>query len=645
MFSIKHLSYTLRTLLRWIGQRSVSRLLRAALRLILLSAVVWVISITLYKPFNIDIFYERMFFLYGLEDPELMSRLGIADRYGLDFFNGKLTDISKKQSTEVDQDFINRNLYMLEAYKRSDQTPQQLISTDILRYYLNSQVRRSFIYDQNYLVNHVDGVQVELPRFMIEVHQIENLHDANNYIKRLQQFSDKFDQLIEGLKYREQQGIVAPKFVIDKVLDEIRLFLTPNIRDNILHRDFIYKIENARRLRKLAESRERILPGGDTLNIVYPELRNEVAVVIADDVYPAYKRLYEFLEQQREIATNIAGAWHLPDGLTYYKMMLQIQTSTDAQPEDLFYTAEDEIPLLQEKMKGCFSELGMDTTRELGVLLRQLDERKELQYSDDLKGQNEFFRDLRRQIDSVRLLVPRFFPRTPPRLSFDIQRLPDFRENAADLITYELDTETGRPTIYINMQDMQSIPRYRVPQFAALILLGMHMPAWYEGQLKDLPTFRRVLNFNSFREGWYAYVNKKLLDYNVFKDRPLVRLALLRYELLILAALAADIDMNYNRVDREEVITTLQQTMGYTRIHARSIVDESVVVPGVNCVPKAGQLQFDMLKVMLEGLTEEGSFDEREFHEFVLKNGGMPLTVLFAQVRKRIQEQSQAQSQ
>lgn len=641
MFSIKQLSYTIRTFLRWIRQRSLSHLVRNIARATLLGVFVWVVSITLYKPFDIDIFYERMFFLYGLEDPELMSRLGIADRYGLDFFNGKLTDISKKQSTKVDQDFINRNLYMLEAYKRADQTPQQLISTDILRYYLNSQVRQSFIYDQNYLVNHVDGVQVELPRFMIEVHQINDLHDANNYIRRLGQFSDKIDQLIEGLKHREQQGIVAPKFVIDKVLDEIRMFLTPNIRDNILYRDFIYKIEQSRRIRKLATSRQRVTPSGDTLRIIYPELRNEVAVVIADDVYPAYERLYAFLEQQRKVATNIAGAWHLPDGLTYYKIMLQIQTSTDAQPEDLSYTAEDEIPLIQQKIKNCLDELGMDTTRQTGQLLRKLDQRKDLQYADDLAGQKEFFKDLRRQIDSVRLLVPRFFPRTPPRLSFDIKRLPVFRENAAGLITYELDTETSRPEIYINMQDMRNIPRYRVPQLASLILLGMHMPAWYEGQLKSLPTFRRVLNFDSFREGWYAYVNKKLLDYEVFRDRPLVRLSLLRYELLILAQLAADIDMNYNRIDREEVIETLRQTMGYTYIHARSIVDESVVVPGADCVPKAGQLQFSMLRLMLESAAAEGSFDERAFHDFILKNGEMPLTVLFAQVRKRLQEQDE----
>ncbi|MEM6298807.1 MAG: hypothetical protein AAF740_08990, partial [Bacteroidota bacterium] len=94
MFSWKNIVYTLRQLIQWLENRSFRRILRNFLWGGLLSLIVWVVSITLFKPFNIDIFYERMFFLYGLEDPELMSRLGIADRYGIDFFNAELTDIS-----------------------------------------------------------------------------------------------------------------------------------------------------------------------------------------------------------------------------------------------------------------------------------------------------------------------------------------------------------------------------------------------------------------------------------------------------------------------------------------------------------------------------------------------------------------------
>lgn len=643
MLSLKHLSYLTRSALRWLESRSPRRVFRYTMYGGLLSLFVWVISVTLYKPFSIDIFYERMFFLYGLEDPELMSRLGIADRYGLDFFNGKLTDISKKQSKHLEEDFIQRNLYMLEAYKRSDQTPQQLISTDILKFYLSDQIRQNFIYDQNYLVNHVNGVQVELPRFMIEVHQVRDIHDANNYLKRLGQFSTKIDQLIAELRLREQQGVVAPRFVIDKVLREIQLFLSEDIRNNILYRDFIYKIDNSPSIQRLAESRKRMLYTGDTLDIIYPELYNEIAVVIADNVYPAYQRLYDFLEEQRSKATNIAGAWHLPEGMAYYLIMLQIQTSTDMQPEDLIYLAEEELPVLQDEIKDCLHRIGMDTTRTNVELLNELDSDTAWLYSDDLKGQQRFFKDLRRQIDSTRSLISRFFPDIPPSISFEIRRLPFFRENAAGLLTYESDRKTGRPVVYINMRNIRDIPIYSVPRLAAVILLGMYMPEWYEKQLEDIPTFRRVLPFQAFDKGWQAYINWLLWQEGVFENQPLVKLALLRHELLLTTKMAADIEMNYNQVERQEVVQRLVETTGYPLMRMQELVDKSVVISGINCVSKVGQMHFISLRDMASREIDPAKFDKREFHRFLLKNGGMPLTVLSAQVRKFIEAKNSAE--
>ena len=46
-------------------------------------------------------------------------------------------------------------------------------------------------------------------------------------------FDTKFDQVLEGLKIREQNGIVPPKFVIQRVLDEMKGFTGQKVSDEI----------------------------------------------------------------------------------------------------------------------------------------------------------------------------------------------------------------------------------------------------------------------------------------------------------------------------------------------------------------------------------------------------------------------------
>ncbi len=635
MFFWKNIVYTLRHLLQWLENRSFRRILRSLLWGGLLSLVIWVVSIILFKPFNIDIFYERMFFLYGLEDPELMSRLGIADRYGLDFFNAKLTDISEQQNRQFDQEFIRRNLDMLQAYKRSEQSEQQLISTDILTTYLENQILYSAAINKSYLVNHINGVQVELPRFMVEVHEVDDIHDANNYLKRLAKFSPKIDQLIAGLEKRQREGIVAPRFVIDKVLIEIRTFLTTNVEDNLLYRDFMYKINRAERIQRLAVARGHLVPTGDTVDVVYPELQTELGVVLADEVYPAYRRLYDFLKEQREIASGSAGSWTLSDGRSHYSLMLKVETTVDASPYELSDYAEDEIPLLQEEVKRCFHEIGLDTTKSHVELLAELDNDPRYQYTDDKAGQKAFFRDLRRQIDSTKALIPRFYPDVPPNLSFEVRPLPRYKENSSGLITYDQVEKTSVPVVYLNMRNIREIPKYSVAQMACKIVLGMHMQHFYKRKIADqIPTFRRVLKFDAFEEGWYAHINRRIWEMGIFADDPLSRLSILQHELYLTSIMAADIMLNFNEVPRNEVVDYLHEITGFSKVRLQEEVDKSVVVPGANCVPIVGQRRFELNRQRVEEQVNPMLFDERELNAFFLKNGEMPLPVIYKQVMK-----------
>ena len=70
-----------------------------------------------------------------------------------------------------------------------------------------------------YPVSQMRGVHAPIPTFMINIHKIDDVKDAEAYIARLRGFPKLFDQLLVNLKMREEKGVVAPHFVFPLVLD------------------------------------------------------------------------------------------------------------------------------------------------------------------------------------------------------------------------------------------------------------------------------------------------------------------------------------------------------------------------------------------------------------------------------------------
>ena len=53
-------------------------------------------------------------------------------------------------------------------------------------------------------VNQLFGVQSGFPSFMESTHQVHSVGDAEDYVSRLNAVGVKFDQVLEGLRKREE---------------------------------------------------------------------------------------------------------------------------------------------------------------------------------------------------------------------------------------------------------------------------------------------------------------------------------------------------------------------------------------------------------------------------------------------------------
>ena len=151
-----------KTIVKWFGVLFGAALLAAAISLVNL---VW------FRPFSLNLFYEKVFVTFVLENPELLTSLGIAEQFGYRRHNAHLDDLS---IAKADRDFATWHGYLadLKSYDLAAQTTAQRLSTRVLAFYINSQLEGERFRFHDYPVNQLWGVQNDTPEFLINQHRI-----------------------------------------------------------------------------------------------------------------------------------------------------------------------------------------------------------------------------------------------------------------------------------------------------------------------------------------------------------------------------------------------------------------------------------------------------------------------------------------
>ncbi len=107
------------------------------------------------------------------------------------------------------------------------------------------------------------------------------------------------------------EGIIPPKFVVEKVLSQMRDFIAKPIQENVLYASFVEKLES---VKKVDEKQKEAF-----FQKVQEELKNTV--------YPAYEKMIHYFESLKPKAPTETGAWTFPNDIDYYAYLLRIHTT------------------------------------------------------------------------------------------------------------------------------------------------------------------------------------------------------------------------------------------------------------------------------------------------------------------------------
>ncbi|HEY6662642.1 MAG TPA: DUF885 family protein, partial [Sphingomicrobium sp.] len=76
-----------------------------------------------------------------------------------------------------------------------------------------------------YVVIQNVGAYIDTPQFLDTDHPVENRADAEAYLSRLAQYPDQLDGELARMRDARAKGLVPPRFLIDKALDQLGIAL------------------------------------------------------------------------------------------------------------------------------------------------------------------------------------------------------------------------------------------------------------------------------------------------------------------------------------------------------------------------------------------------------------------------------------
>ncbi len=563
------------------------------------------------KPFMINNFFNRFALKMALQSPETLTSLHFLESMGINGHNAELDDASPQSTTEFFE-FLESEMAVLNSYDDSSLSDDELMSKRIALYLLEfSQDAKKFRY-HNYPVNQLFGVQNGFPTFMESMHQVNGSEDAEFYIARLKKLPLKFSQVLEGLKIRTEQGIIPPKFVIARVVDEMTKFVATNPEENILYvslKDKLGKLEGLP-----LEEKQKFL--------------NQAKDSIVQDVYPAYVQLTQYFEGLGDKANTNDGFWKHPEGDEAYRLALKFFTTTDYTPDYIHNVGLKEVNRIQTEILQILEAESIDTSQGFSNAIELMVAEERFYYPDTDEGREQILVDYQKIIDEIDAGLDKAF-RIRAKAGVEVKRIPEFKEETSPGAYYNGPAIDGsRPGVfYANLFDIKATPKYSMRTLAYHEAVpGHHFQISVAQELEDIPLFRKFAPFTAYVEGWALYSERVAWELG-FQDNPYDNIGRLQAELFRGVRLVVDTGIHAKRWTREQAIEYMSDNTGMAESDVVSEIERYIVMPGQACAYKVGMMKILELRAKAKQALGD-KFDIRDFHDVVLKNGAVPLDIL-----------------
>lgn len=530
-------------------------------------------------------------------------------------YNDRWTEVSKNQ-IEKDKKSTQNFLKRFEAIDSTGFSATDQLNKDLMIYQLKETLKSYDLKLYEMPFNQMWGLHLQFPGFISSI-PFDNAKQYQDYIARLKQIPLILDQGVQLAKQGQKDGLIPPKYLIEKVAKQINSIATPAGKDSVFASPLKQFPDN---ISKAEQER----------------LSREILQAIDQHVRPAYQKLGMFIQKDYlPYGRQHEGIWSLPKGDELYRFYVENNTTTSESPENIHQLGLKEVARIEAEMLKIAKAQGFNDLKSFQQSLKT-------NPAVFPKSREEILEIYRGYIAQMQPELPKLFGLLPKN-KVEVLPVEQYREKEAAGAEYHQGTPDGsRPgQVYVNTGDFSERSKISMEATAYHEAIpGHHMQIDIAQNLPNLPMFRKQPNHTAYIEGWALYAEQLGKDVGFYKD-PLSDYGRLSSELFRACRLVVDTGVHYKKWTRQQMIDFMREHSALDEPDIQAETDRYIAIPAQALAYKMGQLKILELRELAKH--ELGDrFDIKAFHDMILNAGTLPLNILDARIKNWIKEQKAA---
>ncbi len=512
---------------------------------------------------------------------------------------GEFTKEKYKKTAEFSQSILDK----LVQLEETNLTETEKISLELLKFKLQETIDyNTFERYLNPLLSD-SGFHVSLPYM---VRPITNYKQAKEYLNKLNALPTYVDQNLALIKEGLDKGVSQPKVIFKGYESTYNTHIVDNIEDSFFYTPF--------------KNVTSVLTENQSDSVI-----DAAKKTIEKNVIPQFKRIKTFFETEYLPKTRTTlGVSETPGGSDYYQNRINYYTtSSQYSADDIHQIGLKEVARIKREMEDIIATL--DFKGSFADFFKFLRTDKQF-YAKTPEELLMIARDMAKRVDAQ---LPRFF-KTLPRKPYGVAPVPDAiapkYTTGRYIGTSKNSTDPGY--YWVNTYNLSSRTLYTMPALTVHEAVpGHHLQGSLNNELGDsIPKFRKNMYLSAYGEGWGLYC-EFLADEMGMYTTPYEKFGQLTYEMWRACRLVVDTGIHAKGWTRDQVLDFMTSNTALSLHEINTETDRYISWPGQALSYKIGELKIRELRKKAENELAE-KFDIREFHEVVLGQGTVTLSIL-----------------
>lgn len=443
--------------------------------------------------------------------------------------------------------------------------------------------------------------------------------DYDDFIRRMKKFPDWVDTAISNMNAGIRHGNTTPRAAMLKVPGQLKPLFQGEPSASVFYKPLTLMPDSF----SVADSTRLLV---------------EYSNAIRHFIQPAYKKLHDYIvDVYLPKCRTSSGLTDNAKGANEYAYWVNFWTTSPMVPDSIFAFGLREVSRIRLEMDSIRTVTGFEG--DLRAFFAWVTKDKQFfPFSTEQQVLDRF-----RSFEAMMKPRLRELFNLVPKAGFEIRATEKFRQAGANAQYMRPATDGSRPGIFYEViPDAKAYNYYGMETlFLHEAIPGHHFQVALQQEMA-LPDFMKHAFFGAFSEGWGLYAETLGNELGMYHD-PYQYLGHLNADMERSVRLVVDVALHHKGWSREKAIDFILENQPLTRSVAEQRIERYMVIPAQALSYKIGEQKI----LFLRQLARErlGSvFDIREFHDQILKDGAMPLSILDAKIRRWIDRKSVAKN-